>query len=167
MLALAALLAFEGRPMAATPEAQIKAAYLFKFASFVRWPDPAGTGDFRICVSGRPDVAAVLRQLAADDRIGGRGVVVAQLDAADSDSARSCAILFVGRGRELARALESAAGSAPVLIVTDREGGTQGGAVEFVLRDGRVRFVVHRSAAQGRRLELSSKLLDAALMVQP
>jgi len=150
---------------AATPEAQVKAAYLFKFASFVRWP--AGSGPFRLCVAGRPDVAAVLRTLAGSEQVGGRQVAVVQLGAGDAGRARDCEVLFLGRGAETGRALIAASGRAPVLTVTDRNGGTRGGAVEFVLRDGRVRFVVNRGEAASRQLELSSKLLDAAVAVQP
>jgi hypothetical protein len=151
---------------AATPEAQVKAAYLFKLASFVRWPSMDGASPFRICVSGRADIAAVLHDLAANEAVGGRPIAVSQLGAGDTDQARGCAILFVGRGAETGRSLLSASAGAPVLTVSDRNGGTRGGAVEFVLRDGKVRFVIRRREAESRQLELSSKLLDSAVAVE-
>jgi hypothetical protein len=76
-------------------------------------------------------------------------------------------VLFVGRGATAARAMLSAAHGQPVLTVGDRNNGTRGGVVDFVLRDGRVRLAIDRGAAEGQHLELSSKLLDVALTVAP
>jgi len=56
---------------------------------------------------------------------------------------------------------------APVLTVGDRYNGTRGGVIDFVMRDGRVRLAISRSAAEDRHLELSSKLLDVAVVVGP
>lgn len=165
--AVAALLALASVPASAqSTEAQVKAAYLFKLASFVTWPAVEET-TFRYCVAGRPDIAAVLDQLAGDRQIDGRNVAIVRLGSSDAGQVRGCRVLFVGRGGGTAAALLGAAGQAPVLTVTDRNGGTRGGAVEFVLRDGRVRFVIRRGEAAARRLELSSKLLEVALEVEP
>ena len=162
------LLALAAVPASAqTTEAQVKAAYLFKLASFVTWPGGGEGSSFRYCIAGRPDIAAVLEQLAGNQQIDGRRVVITRLRGSDADEVRDCRVLFLGRGGETSAALFAAAGRAPVLTVTDRNGGTRGGAVEFVLRDGRVRFVIRRGEADSRQLALSSKLLEVALEVEP
>jgi hypothetical protein len=168
-LVLAAWLAsWAGCASAATPEAEVKAAYLYKLASFVRWPDEdAFGGAFRICVAGRSDVAGVLVQLVRGQQVAGRPVAVEQLTFAQADRARTCQVLFVGRGATAAHAMLSAARGQPVLTVGDRNNGTRGGVVDFVLRDGRVRLAIDRGAADDQHLELSSKLLDVALTVVP
>ena len=52
----ASLAALVTAPVAgAASEAQVKAAYLVKLASFVSWPVSAAGDTFRICTSGRPD----------------------------------------------------------------------------------------------------------------
>jgi hypothetical protein len=147
---------------AATSEAQVKAAYVYKLASFVRWPDDAAaTSDFTLCINGRRDVAAALQQLVRGQRIGGQPVAVVQLD--DTGSARSCRVLFVGRGGPAATGLLAATETAPVLTICDRSNGTRGCVIEFVLRDGKVRFALDRARADRRRLELSAKLSDVAV----
>lgn len=168
-MALAGLLAFISAPVpAATPEAEVKAAYLYKLAAFVRWPDSAAAaGSFRLCVAGRNDIAAVLGQLARGQQVAGRPVTVERLTSAQPDRARGCQMLFLGRGGETARALNAATRGLPVLTVGDRNNGTSGGVIDFLLRDGRVRLAVDRGAADGRHLELSSKLLDVAVAVAP
>ena len=165
LCAAAAAVLLAGQPAglrAATPEVEVKAAYLFKIASFVRWPDGAAGGTFRICVTGRADIAGTLGQLTADQLIDGKRISVTQLGGRDAAQARDCQILFVGRSGAQARTLIAATGRAPVLLVTDRNSGTRGGAVEFVVQDGRVRFLINRGEAESRQLVLSSKLLDVA-----
>lgn len=160
---LASLLLFAPPAPAAPAEVQVKAAYIYKFASFVRWPDEGGSEAFRICVSGRSDIATVLQDLVRGQRVAGRPVTVAQVAGGRGDQARGCRILYLGRGSETANALIKATDGAPVLTVCDRSGGTRGGVIEFVLRDGRVRFAVNRSLADRRRLELNAKLIEVAV----
>jgi len=167
-LALFALLGLvSSSALAATAEAEVKAAYLYKLASFVRWPGEGGSGSpFTICVAGRSDVASVLGQLVRGQQVAGRAVAVEQLAAAQSARARECAVLFVGRGAG-SKAFFSAARGLPVLTIGDRNNGTGGGVVDFMLRDGRVRLAIDRGAADRQHLELSSKLLDVAVVVTP
>src|SRR5690606_32582248 len=99
-LAAAVCLAWPGeRAAAATPEAQVKAAYLYKLASFVRWPPAAmRQGPFRMCVAGRSDVARVLAELARGQRVESLPIEVRTLQASQAHLARDCHVLFLGRG---------------------------------------------------------------------
>ena len=147
---------------AVSPEARVKAAYLYKLASFVRWPDEtARRGEFRMCVAGSNEVAGALRDLVRGQRVSGAPVVVASLAENRTSEARSCHVLFVARGREAAKTLMGAASGSPVLTVADRNGGTSGGVIDFIVRDGKVRFMIDRSLARRQQVELSSKLLDS------
>jgi hypothetical protein len=166
MLALpAALLVCSGTTSAATPEVEVKAAYLYKLASFVRWPAGAGGGSFKFCIAGRDDVAGVLQQLVRGQQVDGRALSVAQVTASQADQAKGCQVLYLGRGPETAHALLAATRGLPVLTVGDRNGGTNGGVVDFVISNGHVRLAIDRGDAASRHLELSSKLLDVAVAV--
>ncbi|MBO9498075.1 MAG: YfiR family protein [Novosphingobium sp.] len=151
----------------AAPDAQVKAGYLYKLAAFVRWPGP-GPELFRICVSGRADIAAALTGLAHDRLAGGHRIAVAQLDRLRAQDAAHCQILFLGGGDGAAEGemLDAVVGM-PVLTVADRDAGASGGVIEFFDRDGKLRLAVDRAAASAHRLELSSKLVDAAVQVKP
>jgi hypothetical protein len=149
---------------AAMSEAQVKAAYIYKLASFVRWPEGAGAaGEFRLCISGRRDVVAVLQELARGQRIDGQPVSVHRLDGGGGGQAKSCQVLFVGHGGQDSANLLSATETSPVLTICDRSNGTRGCVIEFVMRDGKVRFTLDRARADRRRLELSAKLVDVAV----
>lgn len=147
---------------AATSEAQVKAAYIYKLASFVRWPDNAvATSQFTLCVNGRRDVAAALQQLVRGQRIGGQAVAVVQLNG--TEQAGACRVLFVGSRGSAANDLLAATETDPILTICDRSNGSRGCVIEFVQRDGRVRFALDRARAERRRLELSAKLVDVAV----
>jgi hypothetical protein len=170
--ALAAGLALAGGApsRAAVSEAQVKAAYLYKLASFVRWP-PAAFADqaapLRICVAGRSDVYAVVEMLTRGQEASGRHLAAAAVDPARPETAVQCQILFVGQSDPAARVLLAQAAQRPVLTVTDRNAGGRGGIIEFVATGGNVRFSIHRHAAEARQLVLSSKLLAVAASVEP
>ena len=164
-LAALALVLMPSGAVAATPEDRVKAAYLFKLASFVRWPNDSGR-EFRICVAGSSDVVQVLRSFVRDERVLGRPVVVTPIDSSQTARVSSCQVLYLARGPETARTLLAAANGLPVFTIADRDGGTRGGVLDFVIRDGKVRFLIDRSLAQRQRLNLSSKLLSIALAVE-
>lgn len=165
-LCVAVVALFAAIPVrAASPEAKVKAAYLYKMSSFVRWPTSVRSGNaFRICLAAQGDVAGVLRQLVRGQQVGGMPVEVRTLGSG-LEGAASCQVLYLGNRPETARQLESATEGQAVLTVGDRDDGTRGGVVDFVVRDGRVRFVIHTGRASSRGLELSSKLMDAAAEV--
>ena len=149
---------------AATPEAEVKAAYIFNFASFVEWPDNAANSvQFRICVAGRSDIASVLEGLIRGQRISGRAIIIQQIGARHGEQARSCNIMFLGRGSDTSSILLRATSGLPVLTISDRGNGTRGGMIEFLIRDGRVRFAVDRELARRHRLALSAKLIEVAV----
>lgn len=152
----------------AAGEYQIKAAFLYNFAKFIEWPP----GDFadtsaplRICVLGQDPFGQELRNIANDKTVNGRKLQVNQV--ADLQNARTCHILFIASSEkaELKQALESLRGTG-ALTVGDTKGFVeQGGMINFVLENDRVRFEVNHRAAEQAGLKISSKLLNVAKSV--
>lgn len=165
---LAVPLALAVSPLsAARPDVDVKAEYLFKLASFVRWPDAVPDGDaFKICISGRADITGALTALSRDQLVGGKRVAVQQLAAEQAADGLGCRMLFIGSGARTARVMLKDTGPDAVLTVTDRAGGTRGGVIEFMVKNGKVRLAIDRRLAAAHRLELSSKLMDVAVEVK-
>lgn len=144
-------------------ERDVKAAYLFNFTKFVRWP--AGTGgpdQFRLCVVGDARFASALDEIIRGESADGRPLV--RVEPESVEAARGCQILFIGSGdaQQGARLLE-AVRNLPVLTVGEGPKFLdQGGAIRFVIDDGRVRFDVNLDAAARAGIEISSKLLRVA-----
>lgn len=149
------------------PEYPVKAAFLYRFASFVEWPAAAfsdAAAPLVICVVGHDPFGAVLDRAVRGQTIGTRAVAVRRLAVAEAGS--GCHIAYLGGApdqspAEAARAM--AAG--PTLTVTDAAAPADRGAVNFVTREARVRFEIdqHQAAASG--LSISSKLLNLAAEV--
>jgi hypothetical protein len=169
LLAAAWLLAFSCGAAAQPLEHEVKAAFLFKFLSFVEWP-PAALGaagaPLVIGVAGADDAAAALAQMAAGRSAQNRPVEVRRLR--EGEPSAGVHMLFLARGmaprlRELARA----APGQPLLIVCEWEGALdQGAAINFVLAEGRVRFEAAPDAAERRGVRISSRMLAVALNVR-
>jgi hypothetical protein len=161
---LSALVALPGQTAPAL-EYAVKATYLYKFFAFVEWPSGAlgAPGEpVALCILGPDPFGPVIDQAGADQQVGDHPIEVRRLRQATRAS--GCRVLYVRPGGEqsVARALAAVAGE-PVLTVTD---GVGGGAIQFVVQGGKVRFNVDQPAAGANGLVLSSKLLSAAARVR-
>jgi hypothetical protein len=151
-------------------ERSVKAAYLYKFLSYVDWPasmvPPPGAA-FAIGVAGADEVLAELQNIAPDRTVADRALEVRRVR--DADSLAGLHVLFVGRaeGSRLAE-LVRAAQQRSILVVSEIDGGLRlGSVINLILVDGRVRFEVALDAAEKSGLKLSSRLLALAQSVRP
>jgi len=148
-------------------ESAVKAAYLFHFAQFVRWPAGAlAAGQpFTICTVGRDPFGATLDSTVAGETIDGHRIVVARLGR-DANPAR-CQIAFLSSSEEgRAAAWITTLGGGPTLTVSDMPDFiAHGGMLQFVVTDNRVRFEINLSAADAAGLMPSSELARVAAAV--
>lgn len=145
----------------------VKAAFLFRFASYVQWPDDApATGPFVIGVADGSEVADQLDLLVPGMAVRGRPVEVRRIS--NPEQLDGVHILYVGPGNlSRTRALRTRATSLPVLVVTDRENGIDaGGVINFLATGRNVRFEVSLIAADRARLDVDSALLSVAARVE-
>ncbi len=151
-----------------TLEYAVKAAYLFKFTPFVEWPSSAfaaPTSPFYVCVLGGDPFGSVLDQAVSGHQVGEHPVKVRRLQTADGAS--ECHILYFGAARApVAAATLSKIRGAPILTVTEQNLGVSGGVVQFIVKDGHVRFTIDAGAAAANRVTISAKLLSLAASVQ-
>jgi len=144
-------------------ETEIEAAYLYNFGKFVTWP--AQPEPFEICVLGKDPFGSVLDATVSGESIGTRRVAVARI--ANARDALACQVLFISDQEEgRLRAILTVVKNAGVLTVSDiPHFAERGGMIEFVQREGRIRFEVNLDAAQESKLSLSSELLKVAVRV--
>lgn len=150
------------------PEPRIKAAFLFKFGSYVEWPSGAfasANSPLTIGVMDADDLADELTAIVAGRSVDGRSVVVRRMR--EGDSVSGLHILFVGKASDgrLAQILSPMKGGA-TLAVTEIDGALDvGSMINFVVVDGKVRFDVALQPAQAGSLKISSRLLAVARKV--
>jgi hypothetical protein len=144
----------------------VKAAYLFRFAQYVEWPEAPADVPFVIAVSGADDVAAHLERLLPGMSVNGRRAVVRRVTRAQD--LEGVHILFVGASAfKRTRALRTLAIEKPILMVTESEDGIDGGAViNFIEVDRNLRFEISLNAADRSGLRINSALLSVAARVE-
>lgn len=150
-----------------TMEYVIKAAYLLKFTPFVEWPAAAfaaPSSPFYVCVLGGDPFGSDLDQALSGHQVGGHPVKVRRLQALDGPD--ECHILYLGSARAQAQAALNKVRGTPVLTVTEQSQGISGGVVQFVVKDGHVRFSIDAGAAAANRVVISAKLLSLAASFQ-
>lgn len=166
VLAFCALLVVPADGQRATAaEYEVKAAYLFNFGKFVRWPSQPDA-QFPICVLGRDPFGRMLDDLISGEAIDGRRLVTRRITTLRE--AAGCRVVYVSgsedyRLPEVLQRLHSLG----ILTVSDLPRFSErGGIIGFVMVGDRVRFEVNLSAARQAGLNLSSDLLRVATTVR-
>ena len=166
-LALCATVLAPSRAAAQASETAVKAAFLPRFARYVKWPPnarPGGSQPFVLCVVGGDPFGSVLDNAAASQLIDGHRIVVRRL--ASAAGAQACHIAFVGARGAQSGQLLAALERMPILTITDTRTGSQRGMIHFAVVSGRVRFFINEAEAARRGLSISSRLLALAVGVK-
>lgn len=149
-------------------EAAVKAAFVYRFASYVEWPPQAFAAPdspFVFGVTGAEDIAMELEQLVRGRGVENRPAVVRRVK--EGEPLTGLHLLFVGR-RDAPRlpAITQAAGRLSVLVVSDADRGLETGSViNFVAVEDRIGFEVSIEAAERSNLKISSRMLGVARRV--
>jgi hypothetical protein len=144
----------------------LEAVYLFNFAKFVRWPDGAASdGAFDLCLAGAPrSFNDTLNKTVQGETMNGRALRVR--DVSQPGELSGCDILYLDASAKDLPGFIAASARQPMLTVSDApEFLKNGGMLQFVLVDNRVRFNVNLIPVRRTGLSLSAELLRVALNV--
>jgi hypothetical protein len=151
---------------AAASEYEVKAVFVHHLTRYLQWPQPAAASSFEIAVLGRSAIAPPLRAIAAKQRIRDLPIAIRAVD--DIASLGQPQVLFVASpaAPHLAEVLRRTRGR-PILTIAEEEGlAGQGVAVNFVLREGSVRFEINEAALRGSGIQPGAQLLRLAILVR-
>lgn len=171
---LLALVSLAGRPLAAqTPiskEYQVKAAFLFHFTQFVKWPSAAfthGSQPFRIGVLGEDPFDGFLDDTVKGEKVDGHPLVIQRFNSIEE--VKGCQILFISRseGSQMEKILGNFKNQ-NILTVGDVEGFIKnGGIIRFSTEGNKIHLRINLEAAKSGNLDISSKMLRLADIVPP
>jgi hypothetical protein len=167
LLLLAATLAGLAAPAPALPtDYEVKAAYLYNFAKFVRWPDDAAGGTrFVVAIIGDDPFGAVLDRAFQGKTVLGRPVEIRRTRAVREAAGAQMAFIGSSERARLAEVLAALKGGS-VLTVGDMDRFADGGGmVGFRLKDSTVRFEVNLREVRQARLQMSSQIIRLAQRV--
>lgn len=149
------------------PQDEVEAAFIYRFGSFVSWPQGAlNSAVFTIAVLRDEAVASDLERMVARNEVQGRPARVRSITSISELG--DAQILYIGDAdaRILKRWLAAVAGR-PILVVTGQPGGLEDGSViNFLLVNHHVRFEISVAAARRSHLSISSSLLSIATRIE-
>ena len=146
-------------------EYPVKAAFLFNFAKFVEWPSNAFKGPddpIAICVLGQNPFGGALEDVVREKTVANRRFAVREIS--NSQQAYKCHIIFVSASdrKRFRFLLEELKGRSILTVGESDDFATNGGIINFKLKDARVRIEIDTAAADRAGLRISSKLLSLA-----
>ncbi|HUK57192.1 MAG TPA: YfiR family protein [Nitrospiria bacterium] len=148
-------------------EYQVKAAFIYNFSKFVEWPTETLSGDkpFVIGVLGRDPFDNALDETVSGKTVQEKKIAVKRFSKVED--ALTCNVLFISNSEKdnMAKIIERL-DHLPVLTVSDiGRFAEQGGMIQLIVDQNRVRFAVNRAATDKAGLKPSSQLLKLAQIV--
>ncbi|MEW5057020.1 MAG: YfiR family protein [Cycloclasticus sp.] len=148
---------------------EVKAVYLFNFTSFISWPDDTFSDElepFTYCSMGsKSAVIEPLGEILLGEKVGERAVQYKTISSLSK--LKSCQILYIDQQQKVdVVEILAAIADASVLTVSDIDGfAEQGGGVEFSAKAGRIKLLINILSIKKSRLNISSKLLRIAELI--
>ena len=144
-------------------EAKFKATFTLNFIRYIGWPESTKQGDFVIGVLKAKEIADYMTSQSAGKKFGFQDVVIK--DFKNTDEITDCQVLFVSSYANFSRHASEilAKVGKNTLVVCESEGATDSGAaINFVIRDSKLKFEIKKANAAKAGLQISSKLESMA-----
>lgn len=166
-LAGLALWALPAPAQTVSREYDLKAAFVYNFATFVEWPAGAFTRPdtpFVIAVIGENPFGPALEELTRGERVKGHPIVIRRIQTAEG--AAGCQLVFISTSvrRDLKEILEYFHHE-PVLTVSDIAGFLEAGGMIRLGVDAHINVQINLTAVRAGGLTVSPKLLRLAQVV--
>lgn len=142
---------------------QVKAALLYNFAKYIRFPEDSYNERNKLVfgVLGDDPFGDILDKLIAGKTIGGKGIEILRFSKVKD--IKKTNVLFINLPLSDFKDSDQSIINLSSLTVSDVEGFVEaGGVINFIDQPGRVSFEVNKGAASRAGLEISSALLRLA-----
>ena len=146
----------------------VKAGFIYNFAQLVQWPSGAfsqADSPIVIGIFGTDPFGPIIDRVIENKKLDGRNLVVKRFKR--GGAIKDCNILFVSASEtaHLDEVIQSTKGM-PILTIGETPGfATRGGIINLTLEGNKVRFEVNIEAARQANLNISSRLLALAKIV--
>lgn len=172
---MAVLALIQGAPRADAQDApmdyQVKAAFLVNFPKYLDWPTSAFAGSdspITVAVFGDDNVANEFQNMIQNGlNIGGHPVALKRIRS-ETEINRDCQILFIAASERsrIPAIVEKLRGSAVLTVGESDDFLEEGGIINLVPKNRKIRLQINLAAAGQARLKISSRLLVAADVVK-
>ena len=163
VLYLLSTIALADNQQSANNERLFKAAFVYNFAKFTRWPD-SESKKFQLCTIGRSPLINDLKQLQGKS-IQGRSVDIKTIN--QIQAARHCQLLYIATSeKNRYKNILAFTQSRAILTVSELSFfARNGGIIQFYRKNNKTRLVINLDSAHKAGLEISSRLLILAEII--
>jgi len=143
----------------------IKAAFVYNFAKFVEWPDCNDEFDadnpITLCIMGKGPIVEAFESLRGK-KLHNRSLEIKHVSALED--VKACQILFItdSETKRIKKVIDALSGMHVLTIGDVKEFVDQGGVIELVMDERKIRFNINLKAAKKADLTISSRLLKLA-----
>ena len=173
---LLATMALNAQNTSGSTEYLIKAGFIYNFANLVQWPSSSfdkPDSPIVIVILGEDHFGTTLDRALDGKKVNARSFVIKRARSISElqrtlGPQKDCQILYVSSSEmpHLSDAIQMLKG-VPVLTIGETPGfARNGGIINLILEDNKVRFEVNVAAAKEADLNISSRLLALARIVQ-
>jgi hypothetical protein len=173
---LLAAMALNAQNTSGSAEYLIKAGFIYNFANLVQWPSSSFAqpdSPIVIVILGEDHFGTTLDRALEGKKVNARPFVIKRAKSISElqrtlGPQKDCQILYVSSSEmpHLSDAIQMLKGI-PVLTIGETPGfARNGGIINLILEDNKVRFEVNVAAAKEADLNISSRLLALARIVQ-
>ena len=173
---LLAAMALNAQNTSGSAEYLIKAGFIYNFANLVQWPSSSFAqpdSPIVIVILGEDHFGTTLDRALDGKKVNARSFVIKRAKSISElqralGTQKDCQILYVSSSEmpHLSDAIQMLKG-VPVLTIGETPGfARNGGIINLILEDNKVRFEVNVAAAKAADLNISSRLLALARIIQ-
>lgn len=139
--------------------------FMYNFTRYIQWPADKQNGDFVIGVLGDSEVTPSLEKMASTKKVGSQSIKVKEFNSVADINA--CHMIFIPSGKSGDfEGVKSKLSGNSTLIITEKEGlGKAGSAINFIVKDGKLRFELNKDAAENAHLKISGDLAKLAILI--
>jgi hypothetical protein len=149
-------------------EYDVKAAFIYNFASLVTWPTSAfaqpGT-PLTLAILGEADFAPHTEEFFRGRKVGRRAIEVRRISRIEEVVGNHMVFVSASEDDRVPAILEAARNAQVLTIGESEDFARRGGIINFYRRGNKLHFEINRAAADAAGLRISSRLLRLARLV--
>lgn len=143
---------------------KFKSVFTLNFIRYIGWPEETKQGDFVIGVVRDKEMVSWLTKQSAGKKFGFQSVVIKEFRSAEEVT--DCQVIYVSSNVNFSKnaaAIVNKVGGKNTLIISESDGATKfGSMINFVIREDKLKFEIHKANAAKFGLQISSKLESMA-----
>ena len=152
-------------PVINAQEEKFIGLFVYNFTKYFDWPESSKSGDFKIQVLGHESVYNELVRITGGKKIGTQNILVQQIaSASEIDESQ---IVFIGYWHSrFFPEINTKLLNSPTLLITEMEGMLdKGSAINFVIRDGTIKFEMKTSNVTSHQIKTDQRIRELAYRV--